>query len=327
MGKVSATSCSSWPTSCGWDYLSCYGPPPSGDAEPRPSRRPGRPLPTVPMCRRRSAGPLAHVLLYRPPPRSATARPGTRRAAPGRRAHARRLSSPARDAHRAGRQSPHMMPDLAGMGTGRALARRRTGAHHLGMRLRALRAGRRRAPAPQGRPRSPLQTAISARRGYEGPKPVERLRQFGRGSGREAARGLVHAERAARRPGGRGAFRDRLHEPIARSSSSRSRGDAPWCLHLSYIKPHWPYIAPAPYHAMYGHNQILAATRETRERERPAPGLWRDHEPQNASREFSREEVRAGRDPGLYGGSSGRSTTISGGSSATSKRPAGWTTR
>ena len=27
---------------------------------------------------------------------------------------------------------------------------------------------------------------------------------------------------------------------------------APWCLHVSYIKPHWPYVAPAPYHDMYG---------------------------------------------------------------------------
>ncbi len=40
------------------------------------------------------------------------------------------------------------------------------------------------------------------------------------------------------------------------------QGDAPWCLHLSYIKPHWPYIAPAPYHAMYGHNQVLPAVRD-----------------------------------------------------------------
>ncbi|RDI29252.1 arylsulfatase A-like enzyme [Pseudacidovorax intermedius] len=24
-----------------------------------------------------------------------------------------------------------------------------------------------------------------------------------------------------------------------------------WCLHLSYVKPHWPYVAPAPYHAMF----------------------------------------------------------------------------
>lgn len=30
-----------------------------------------------------------------------------------------------------------------------------------------------------------------------------------------------------------------------------SRGDTPWLCHLSYIKPHWPYIAPAPYNDMY----------------------------------------------------------------------------
>ena len=36
-------------------------------------------------------------------------------------------------------------------------------------------------------------------------------------------------------------------------------GDEPWCLHLSYIKPHWPYVAPAPYHDMYGANAILPA--------------------------------------------------------------------
>jgi len=31
----------------------------------------------------------------------------------------------------------------------------------------------------------------------------------------------------------------------------QEQGDAPWVLHLSYIKPHWPLMAPAPYHEMY----------------------------------------------------------------------------
>ncbi len=31
----------------------------------------------------------------------------------------------------------------------------------------------------------------------------------------------------------------------------RVQGERPWVLHLSYIKPHWPLMAPAPYHAMY----------------------------------------------------------------------------
>ncbi|HEY5861444.1 MAG TPA: sulfatase-like hydrolase/transferase, partial [Casimicrobiaceae bacterium] len=29
------------------------------------------------------------------------------------------------------------------------------------------------------------------------------------------------------------------------------QGETPWVLHLSYVKPHWPYVAPAPWHALY----------------------------------------------------------------------------
>ena len=38
-------------------------------------------------------------------------------------------------------------------------------------------------------------------------------------------------------------------------------GGAPWVLHLSYVKPHWPYMAPAPYHAMYTPEQCLPVVR------------------------------------------------------------------
>lgn len=31
----------------------------------------------------------------------------------------------------------------------------------------------------------------------------------------------------------------------------RAQGERQWVLHLSYIKPHWPLLAPAPYHDMY----------------------------------------------------------------------------
>jgi len=37
------------------------------------------------------------------------------------------------------------------------------------------------------------------------------------------------------------------------------RGGAPWVCHLSYIKPHWPYIVPAPYHDMYGPEHVVPA--------------------------------------------------------------------
>lgn len=48
-------------------------------------------------------------------------------------------------------------------------------------------------------------------------------------------------------------------------------GDNPWCLHLSYIKPHWPYMAPAPYHDLYGPQQVLPANKTEAERANPHP--------------------------------------------------------
>ncbi len=48
-------------------------------------------------------------------------------------------------------------------------------------------------------------------------------------------------------------------------------GEEPWCLHLSYIKPHWPYIAPAPYNDMYGPNQVIPVLRSPVEKENPHP--------------------------------------------------------
>ena len=63
-------------------------------------------------------------------------------------------------------------------------------------------------------------------------------------------------------------------------------GDAPWCLHLSYIKPHWPYVAPAPYHGLYGADDVPAPVRGTAEQARPHPVL-RGFQAQPASRNFS----------------------------------------
>ncbi|SMX50719.1 Arylsulfatase [Maliponia aquimaris] len=51
----------------------------------------------------------------------------------------------------------------------------------------------------------------------------------------------------------------------------REAGDTPWCLHLSYIKPHWPYIVPAPYHDMYGPETHLDPVRSESERADPHP--------------------------------------------------------
>jgi arylsulfatase A-like enzyme len=68
-------------------------------------------------------------------------------------------------------------------------------------------------------------------------------------------------------------------------------GTGPWCLHLSYIKPHWPYVAPAPYHAMYGPRHVVAANRSEAEKADPHPVIaaFMAHE---ESVNFSRDEVR-----------------------------------
>jgi len=50
-------------------------------------------------------------------------------------------------------------------------------------------------------------------------------------------------------------------------------GGQPWVLHLSYVKPHWPYMAPAPYHAMYSADQCLPVVRSSAELQGAHPVL------------------------------------------------------
>ncbi len=40
----------------------------------------------------------------------------------------------------------------------------------------------------------------------------------------------------------------------------------PWHCHLSYIKPHWPYIVPQPYHSMYGEDDLIPVVRADSEK-------------------------------------------------------------
>jgi len=48
-------------------------------------------------------------------------------------------------------------------------------------------------------------------------------------------------------------------------------GDQPWLCHLSFIKPHWPYIVPAPYHNMYGPKDMQPAIRSEAEKQTDHP--------------------------------------------------------
>ncbi|MEE2746156.1 MAG: sulfatase-like hydrolase/transferase [Pseudomonadota bacterium] len=80
----------------------------------------------------------------------------------------------------------------------------------------------------------------------------------------------------------------------------RDAGDKPWFLHLSYIKPHWPYIAPSPYHQIYGHNDIKPVNRHPMEQDDPHP-LLAMYQQREDSQTFSRESVRANVIPAYMG--------------------------
>ncbi|GAB4356766.1 MAG: alkaline phosphatase family protein [Oricola sp.] len=70
-----------------------------------------------------------------------------------------------------------------------------------------------------------------------------------------------------------------------------AQGDKPWCCHLSLIKPHWPYIVPAPYHAMYGPEHFIAPVRSEDELKTDHP-VVRGLLNAPVSRAFSRDQVR-----------------------------------
>jgi len=68
-------------------------------------------------------------------------------------------------------------------------------------------------------------------------------------------------------------------------------GDTPWVCHLSYIKPHWPYIVPAPYHDMYDETHVVDPIRNAAERETTHP-LMAAYLDARVCKSFARDEVR-----------------------------------
>ena len=63
-----------------------------------------------------------------------------------------------------------------------------------------------------------------------------------------------------------------------------------WCLHLSYIKPHWPYIAPKPYHDLFTAKDMQPVVRSNRELDDPHP-VYRAFMEQEYSENFARDDV------------------------------------
>src|ERR1700676_4848032 len=124
---------------------------------------------------------------------------------------------------------------------------------------------------PTGRPR-PRYDAYLRERGYDAANPWEHWANSGAAEDGTLQNGwlLVHADKAARIPDEHSETPYMTRRAMDFIAESEVDG-RPWCLHLSYIKPHWPYIAPEPYASMYGADDMLPAVRSERERENAHP--------------------------------------------------------
>jgi arylsulfatase A-like enzyme len=140
-------------------------------------------------------------------------------------------------------------------------------------------------------PRRPRYNSYLNDKGYDGENPWHDWANAAAGEGNALASGW--AMRHARKPA-RVREEDSETPYMTRRGIDfmREAGDTPWCLHLSYIKPHWPYMAPAPYNDMYGPDDVIAAVRSPDERRDPHP-VYRAFMDHDVSKTFSRDEVRA----------------------------------
>ena len=69
----------------------------------------------------------------------------------------------------------------------------------------------------------------------------------------------------------------------------QSEGD--WMAHVSFIKPHWPYIVPAPYHNMFGAEHVPLPVRVDVELENPHP-VYGAYMSNKIATAFQRDDVR-----------------------------------
>jgi arylsulfatase A-like enzyme len=145
---------------------------------------------------------------------------------------------------------------------------------------------------PDGRydPRLPRYNAYLNEKGYAGDNPWHDYANAAEGEGNALASGW--AMRHARKPA-RVAEEDSETPYMTRRAMDfmTEAGERPWCLHLSYIKPHWPYIAPASYNDMYGPDDVIPAAKSESERVDPHP-VYREFMNHLVGRNFAREEVR-----------------------------------
>jgi arylsulfatase A-like enzyme len=145
---------------------------------------------------------------------------------------------------------------------------------------------------PTGRPR-PRYDAYLREHGYEAENPWEHWANSGADADGSLQNGwlLVHADKAARIPDEHSETPYMTRRAMDFITESEADGQ-PWCLHLSYIKPHWPYIAPEPYASLYGATDVLPAVRSQSERQNAHP-VFAAYMDMRYSRNMARDEARA----------------------------------
>lgn len=128
--------------------------------------------------------------------------------------------------------------------------------------------------------------------GFDAPNPWEHWANSGEAADGSLQNGWLwsHADKAAR------VAEEHSETPYMTRRAMQFMAEAkaegrPWCLHLSYIKPHWPYIVPAPYHAIYGPDQVIAARRDEVERQDPHP-VYAAFQAERYSQVFNRPGAR-----------------------------------
>ena len=129
-------------------------------------------------------------------------------------------------------------------------------------------------------------------KGYQADNPWEHLANSGQAADGTLQNGWLysHADKPARvaEEDSETPYMTRRAMDFMREAKTKGQN---WCLHLSYIKPHWPYIVPAPYHAMYGPEHVLPATRTEAERDRPHP-ILKAFQEERYSTVFNRDGAR-----------------------------------
>ena len=129
-------------------------------------------------------------------------------------------------------------------------------------------------------------------KGYDAANPWEHWANSGMAGDGTLQNGwlLVHADKAARVPDEHSETPYMTRRAMDFIAGAEQDG-RPWCLHLSYIKPHWPYIAPEPYASMYGARDVQPAVRSAVEKENPHP-VFAAYMDMRYSRNMARDEAR-----------------------------------